>query len=94
MKKFSTKHSWYMLLGVGFAALCGCTGSDKAVMNTINQEEVMSKLSLEERHISLSVREWKAKVVTVPLLAPPVISCQEQQEPPIRSTLSAFLPLC
>lgn len=49
MKKFSTKHSWYMLLGVGFAALCGCTGSDKAVMNTINQEEVMSKLSLEEK---------------------------------------------
>ena len=38
-----------MLLGVGFAALCGCTGSDKAVMNTINQEEVMSKLSLEEK---------------------------------------------
>ena len=38
-----------MLLGVGFIALSGCTGSDKAVMNTINQEEVMSKLTLEEK---------------------------------------------
>ena len=35
-------------LSIG-AALVGCTPSDKATMNTINQEEVMSQFSLEDK---------------------------------------------
>ncbi len=39
-----------MFFGLGMAALMvGCTSTDKVTKNTINQEEVMSKLSLEDK---------------------------------------------
>ena len=39
-----------MLFALGMAALVmGCTGADKVTKNTINQEEVMAKLSLEDK---------------------------------------------
>lgn len=39
-----------MFFGLGMAALMvGCTSADKVTKNTINQEEVMSKLSLEDK---------------------------------------------
>ena len=39
-----------MFFALGMAALVmGCTGADKVTKNTINQEEVMSKLSLEDK---------------------------------------------
>ena len=39
-----------MFFALGMAALVmGCTGADKVTKNTINQEEVMAKLSLEDK---------------------------------------------
>lgn len=39
-----------MFFGLGMAALMvGCTSADKVSKNTINQEEVMGKLSLEDK---------------------------------------------
>ena len=39
-----------MFYALGMAALVvGCTSTDKVTKNTINQEEVMSKMSLEDK---------------------------------------------
>ena len=41
------------------ALMTGCNSADKVTKNTINQEEVMAKLSLEDKAHFVIGRDWR-----------------------------------
>ena len=43
------KKIMFLALGMGALIMVGCTAADKVTKNTLNQEEVMAKLSLEDK---------------------------------------------